>query len=596
MAVARIKLNGVDYTNDCEGLDSLTNTLRPFGSIDSSGRNYTSELKFRGDAFALLRGVLFGANSSRASAVNVELTPSCCGEVLKGVIRADSVDYCLDACEITAAVFQDDDDARASSCFSKTIVSQNDPVPSFPSGFMNYFHPRFNYCVDVRPFSLQIVMLYIGQILNVIFYTAVIPIVALLTPIVATVYAICQLIDVLTPGNINCQQLSPVELYDELFDFFEELNNRLIQCARKHPSPLLRDYIKNACEKCGLDFKSDILNNPSSPYYNTAYFSPFYTKGTTQDYPNDPLVENNVCNLSGAALLDQVKPVYNAEWQIKDGTVIFERKDYFVNGTVWIDLDQRSDDLEQQPCIAYKKDPLPAALDIRFSADGVDIAANETKALYSDIISWDNGSGRQNGIKDVAFQFGMLRARNDGQDDDLYDFLGSFNIGGIPTILSALADSSNYIIMPQNTCFLPKLIITTGTKENARVQRGYSTIRTGYPTWATVSTIPAIPNSPNASAEPLPPAANRVNYPYYCWEGAPGTIYEEFHYIDDPRRSGLRGMFDVEFSLRYQCADLANFAFDKAVRLNFMGNSYLCRIDEATVNYATQTINVKCTL
>jgi hypothetical protein len=58
----------------------------------------------------------------------------------------------------------------------------------------------------------------------------------------------------------------------------------------------------------------------------------------------------------------------------------------------------------------------------------------------------------------------------------------------------------------------------------------------------------------------------------------------------------LRGMFDIEFSLRYQCSDLANFAFDKAVRLNFMGNSYLCRIDEATVNYATQTINVKCTL
>lgn len=593
MAVARIKLNGVDYTNDCEGLDSLTNTLRPFGSIDSSGRNYTSELTFRGDAFQMLRDALFGANTSRTSSVNVELIPSCCGEVLKGVIRADSVDYCLDECFISAAVFQDDTDAMASSCFSKTLVSQPDPVPSFPAGFLNFLHPRFNYCVELKPFTLEILMNYLVQIINLIFFVVVLPIAISLVPLITLVYAICAAINLIPGVNLDCGNANPIEIADDLFEFFETMNDQILNCGRKHPSPLLRNYIINACEKCGLTFRSDILNNPSSPYYDTAYYSPFFSVGTTEDYPNDPVVKNNLCNLSGAALLEQIKPVYNAEWRIIDGVVIFERKDYFQNGTPWIDLELRKDDLTAQPCIAYKQDRLPAALDIHFAADGIDIAANEAIERYKDIISWDNGSGRQYGIKDAAFQFGMARTKRDNIGMDSLIRQRSLVL---PIIGIMYQNYDEYINTPQHTCYLPKLIIANGSLQNTKIRRIYSSIRTGYPAWSTVSTIPAIPNSPNINAVALPDELDRVNYPYYCWQGAPGTIYEEFHYIDDPRRSGLRGMFDVEFSLRYQCADLANFAFDKAVRLNFMGNSYLCRIDEATVNYATQTINVKCTL
>lgn len=83
----------------------------------------------------------------------------------------------------------------------------------------------------------------------------------------------------------------------------------------------------------------------------------------------------------------------------------------------------------------------------------------------------------------------------------------------------------------------------------------------------------------------------RFNYPFWFREGRAGNLYSFYHYIDDPRLpSSLQ--FDFTFTFKYNCSQLADFSFDKTIRLVKGGAVVFGKVNELQVDHTKKTITV----
>lgn len=366
-----------------------------------------------------------------------------------------------------------------------------------------------------------------------------------------------------------------------------------------------------------IETSSNGLITKDNPHYNACYFYPQVKRGVRRFDSlnifgganlnlsqwwipdNDPLLTLDL-------FLDELKTIYNAEWRVRGGKLYFQRKDYYLLNNYVYDFTKNSDDrLKILEGICFEPNELkyPSYIKGLYQTDPSDM--NEAGG--------ENGSGQMNGILSVGniddnpnyegfldktVQFGATKFNLDGASQCYYyDAMQVVANGAVFTpfaplqmklVAGAFRDYADYAILMQGeTCALPKILIWDGGSfENAKAIK-IKSVTNGISAWP----MPTINPVYNLNAEnwddrhePIynvtgdnltlgtPPfgvyrvtdyfgiiitqnPAILVNYPMYFEPFYQETMWDWFHWIDDPKKNPVMN-FNWRVKIKLCCEDL----------------------------------------
>ena len=587
-----IKLNGTVIIGRIDGVEQFNVTLRENDDEGGLAKAFSSELRFYDDGYSILKPLLIDDPNGFVNSVNVEIFDECCGRlVFDGVIQGDGIDWCEPECWIAANVVEK---KAALNCVRSTLLTDNH------NGFMNLQQKKVRYCVDIRPDFILPILLLIFAIFNSIIYVVLIPLAAVVVVIQSIAFVVCAIVCAVSPGCTlaDCQGgtwTNPTGAFSEITGWFTDMKNRLIQCQWYHPTALVRDYIQNVCEKCGLTFQSSILNNPSSPYFNLLLFSAPVRKGYKPSETNGLLMsENTPVETLDTLMTNHLNPLFNAKYWIVGNTLIFERKDFFTGVSTWIDAEQLLNDgriVDNQICFSWIDRERPAFAEYKYSPDGSDLIGNEAAERYEDIVEWNPPpiSEAQSGSLDLLLLSSMARFRDDAAGPDQ---LGLYNTGVFNALFgNAIANSRDLLMMNQHTAFNYKFMIWDQSSglDNARIQRVYPNAFTGGPVRGDLY-LSSTGGDVMFSDVPLDDQ-KLFNYPMFFNENNANNLYTLFHYIDNPRLIGAKP-FNFNFTFTFDCGEFDAIDFSKSIRLRVGNNIKFGEIKEIQIDFVKRTIGV----
>lgn len=573
-----IELNGLPVTGLVEGVEQFVTTIREKDSGGNPAKSFSSELTFYGDGYNILKTALIDDVNGFSKQVKVKIWDSCCyATAFEGVIKGDAIDWCEPGCFITANVVEETPELN---CMASTMIWDDF------AGFSARPHPPIRYCVEARPEWISHVVIWLAFIINIVFFLIMLPTVAIIFVIFSIIYAICSLIDLICSipvigcngPDCNTGMTNPAVAIGNVIDAIRELNEMIIPCGRYHPSPYVRDYIINVCQKCGLTFQSSILNDPVSPRYNTVLFAAQIKRGKKKTDTDFALISDNRPVETLQSLLDDyLVPTFNGEWKVKGSTLIFERKDYFSNGPVWLDTEyllHNGDIIDDRVCYNWQDRPRYAFGRFSYQPDAMDVMCAEARERWNDIVDWNIPyNPAQSGEKPVLPPLSPARFRQDGIDTDVFTFFKNA-LGGVVNaiFMGAFSNYDRALLMNQHMAFNYKfLIYNPATGSDGEIVHDFPDAYTGGP----------VGGAPD----------ERYNYPMWFKEGHPGNLYTDFHFIDDPRSPGST-QWDFRFQFKFNCTQLADFSFDKTVRLIKGGAIVLGRVKELEVDHNKKIITV----
>jgi hypothetical protein len=561
-----------EHTN----IEDVSITLRWRDEEGEVAYGFSGTVEFYGKAYEIIRNKLILSPHYYNEFVKVNVYEDCCNNLLifEGKITYTQIDWCEKQCYVKATIIQFDGQSRMIDCLKAKMIWEskgyeawynanvkNNPrfreyaarvardrdddrylsmdyarvtadiisqppynlIPPPPANtFFTQKHPFFRYCIETRPNSL----LHIAAILT----------------------ALVGLLDLATLG------LGPIGKFSDLLRYWT------IDCDKGHSAPFIRDYLKNGCNLCGLDFKSPIFDTPASPYYNTCMlYAPnaegtFYSVKRAGSPPYNPI---NRPIMSVYQLLEKLKNTFNAEYKIVGSTLFFDRRDKIYLPEIWKDFSNPEHPDIIEICYEYSKEELPAYAEFSWEKDIECSISNEAKSLYEDIVEYNpnNSFPWLKGGRTYNIPFGMTRFRNDGVNSDPITFWA--DDPALATLVFPNKDSRPYegmIIGSIGKFTAPKLIIWDGVSslDNAKVIRK------------------PIMNMPGKFY---------YNYPYFICErenglgsGKPNynevadNLYDRFWAINDSRIITSRR---IKYKLRFisSCQDITSFSFGKKVKL-----------------------------
>jgi hypothetical protein len=364
-------------------------------------------------------------------------------------------------------------------------------------------------------------------------------------------------------------------LNNEVNNLINLIQNYVVGCGQGHPAFLVREMMQNACDQCGLTFDSSIFNNPNSPYYNTLYFVAPVKEGTF-DYHS--YREENDPNINGARLLDDLKPVFNADYRIKNGVVKFERTRDISDNSIWYDASSLEDkNIIEKPCFTFT-DGLPRYYTFDYAKDPRDFVGNEASFLYNEKIDFDRNvvDPRLEGEKVYALKFAPSRYRRDGIERDVLS--GWQEIPFISdTILNIESRDDNNLLLNSGVCLNPKLLIWDGNSahDNAKILRrnrnpGSEDFHYNYDYWY--------------GDRNNPPSLNKF---YFQDE----NLYDRFYFGEEPNNPNSPFVgWDFTMTVVKTCELLKSIDLDKRIKFKIGNGEYLARINELTVKSNVITI------
>ena len=527
-------------TDEHSDLNQAELSLRRQDETGKPARSVAQEITFYGEAYQLIYETLILAPDARDRFLTVQIVDDCCNyEWLSGRITAETIEWCEQACSVSATVLAYDPESAGMECLRSTLISDDF------AGFRSRVHPFVRYCIEMRPALLQDLVLIFAFLFNftlLMFY----PLVTLLTLVIALLNVVIGFI----PCGEACEEIDDaldVNLLTEYGNFIDRINALIIGCGRGQISPFVRDYLQNVCDKCGLSADSSvhsILFHPSSPYYPTMYFyAPVHSGSfdyvisgggldvqTVQDY-----WEWNGPAESGFTLLESLKTVFNADWRLEGNVLYFEPQSRLP--PVVLNWDEIPPDDRVELCYEYTGETQPAYARFEYTLDAVDWVGNEAKRRFNEIKDYNNPdySPNRKGEKQYFFPFGMARFREDGIDRDVLSDYRSFPFIG-PRIS---VDYDRLLLLPVGVAFQPKLLIWDGVSDfnSAKVLR-YPRSGGGYD----------------------------YNRDYFVNEHSSDNLYDRFWESADPRLRPERG---VRFRLRFipSCHQLETLNLNQAVQL-----------------------------
>ena len=494
----KIEFNGILLTGRIDGTETFNVTIANKTEDNRISKSFSSELTFYDDGFDMIKANLIDDPNGFTNKIDVKIFDSCCKEaVFEGVIRGDSIDWCDPVCAVTANIIEED---PGINCVKSTLIFDDH------AGFLSSkVQPAVNYCLELRPAFIQVLIIWLAFILNIAIIGILIPLIAVIFIIFGIIFVICLviagialLIPGVTPPDCTGGWTNPVNIINDILDAFDSLQDQLIGCGRFHPTPYVRDYIQNVCDKCGLSFQSSIINDASSIYYNLAYFSAEVEKGRLQSSSDKTLIKGNEPLLTLEIFLsDYVAPLFNAKWEIVNNVLILERVDFFQNTAVWVntfDLDQNQKLIDGVVCYNWIDEDRAAYGRFEYTKDGQEYIGNEAGARFNDIIDWNDPPNEiQSGKYEFLTPSAASRFRDDEVEIDVYSFFADALGGAVNAVFGgAFSESQYYLLMNQATAFAPKFLILQSStpNDNNLVRRNYSDAFTGGPVVEDGVTIP----------------------------------------------------------------------------------------------------------
>lgn len=497
----------IDFTSYCSNLDTLSLTW----SIERDGagqsqpgafqpqKSTSGQLSFEGEAYRFIREWLIDSISAPINSIDVKIEHVGCGEYLEYIIKANQIDWCEDeGCVFNITAQQKDE---AFQCIHRTVVYDNWQGWFPTSGGIpanGKRHPRFLYCNESRPNGTMLVLWWLMAVLSTIL--------ALLSPIINTIITVINIIIALintVSWLFGGDQIEYIEWYNPLEEL-QPLYLNTAGCNRVHPAPLIRDYIDNVCQRCGITI--DAITDPifhsetitieaasgmkegvNNPYYNACYLNAPSRRGIKldgvggMDSPQYWIHDNRPSALSLDMFLDQVKELFNAEWRLRSINGVphlyFWRKDWYNVGSALYDFSDNSEDrlkILQGICYSWAERKYPAYMRGLYTTDEADSCSGEALAYMNDIVEMGditNNPTYDGHLDKTSRYFGATRFRLDGASTDyITDAIQvmlngtAFNPGILPvvtgTIVPAITDYADYVLLMENdTCARPKVLI-----------------------------------------------------------------------------------------------------------------------------------------
>lgn len=579
MSNLKIELDGVLVTGRIDGTEKFETTIRRRDEAGALAKSFTGELTFYDQGMTYLKTKLIDDPLGFSKEVKVRIFDDCCHgtPVFTGVIQGKAIDWQWPICSITANVVEEKPEIN---CIKSTMIWDGF------NGFLSRQFIPIRYCVEMRPEFIQYVILYLAFIVNVLFISVMIPIIAVILVIFSIIYVICSLIDLICDipligcdgPDCNTGFSNPAVAINNIVAAFQEINEQIIPCGRFHPSPYVRDYVLNVCQKCGLTFQSSILNDPSSDYYNTVMVAAQVKKGRGKNDTDFTLIGDNKPVETLETLLENyLMPLFTADYRIVNGVLIFEREDFFQATSTWIDTEAlliSGDLINDEVEFSWIDDPRPAFGRFEYPPDAVDYMGNEARTRWNELVDWNVPySPSQSGAHMVPLPLGAARFRQDGIDTDVFTHFQTVLGGVINAIFFGAFDNyDRALLINQGIFFNYKfLIYNPASGSDGEIRHDYPDSFTGGPV-------------DGASNE-------RFNYPYWFVEGRDRNLYSNFHYINDPRLPGTT-QFNFKFSFRFTCDQLQDFDFSKTVRLLQGGVVKNGQVNEIQPDFTNRIISV----
>lgn len=517
-------------------------------------KSATGILSFEREAYNFIKAHLVTDVAAPLNQIEVQITDVNCGRYTGYVIKSTQLNWCeFNAlCTYDLSLKQIED---YTNCIERTVISDNwqgwfqaEPV-DVHTGIPKK-HPRFGYCIEKRPNWSLVLQWYLcvgfGLFLSIL-YTAIYPLLLaiwliklvisgivtainfIITTINSTIVAaINALISIV--GGTPIPDLPLIPDYDpgpepetpvEVFLSWSNVMIEAAGCGREHPAPLIRDYILNVCNKCGvrvdastadvffapliqLTHSDNELYTEPNPNYNACYLHATVKRGVrryrkinvfTGESDLDTTTyyqQQNAPPLSLDMFLNELNKLFNVRWRIQvdsSGTpwLWIKRKDYWRNTAPLYDFSIGGADrskIVEGICYQPQEIRLPAYLGYLYEDDPADKCGIEAGDFY-------------NGQQHVTFNFTTVNPIFKGELEKRSGFSpAKFNCDGttgyyiydalqvcyslstisavavfVVPILSALLDKiqryANYkLLLQTETMTLPKVLIWDGDTDN----------------------------------------------------------------------------------------------------------------------------------
>lgn len=392
------KPNFEDMTENIEGLEKLklswsattSDTTESDGTQSNElGSNYQKglsvDLTFFGASFNYIFDWLMTNPCQILNSIEVRISDEECNKIYRLFeIKLDNVKYAPDdlPCIVSMPLREADDTIHS---FQKTIIEDNWQGWFNQDGTSTKDHPTFQMIVEKKPkffLAVYVVLVYIAGMLST------------------------GILIALTEGKKWISKCLG-------FTYF---------C----PSPLIRTYIQNICDKYGYTFDTIFDDLPENPYRDVCFFWPGSTSmkefhGGVYTAPSTKFIWDNRSVLAFSKFLDQLKEVFNAEWYVTpDKKLVFKHKSFFDNLPPIYDFTAPGAVAKYHLAYTFNGKKKPAYGDYQYLTDPQDTCSNESKWRYNDIVDYDGPANNPmlEGHVEKTFQFAMTSFHNDGTSED----------------------------------------------------------------------------------------------------------------------------------------------------------------------------------
>lgn len=515
-----------DATTDVGNLDEISLTFSELigeSQTDLPGvtfvrRSASGVISIESNTYQFIKQWLINDVAAPLNAIAVKIEHVGCGTYENWQITRGQISYCEGnaICQFEVTLQQLDE---LYHCIQKTVISDNwqgmfDKAPANGKK-----HPRFSYCNEIRPNGTLIMQWWMTGVVISSTLVVMIPMILLLNSvffIINIIIGVINTIVAIVGGNslssVNWQTIPYIDFQD-ILDSYRQYYVESAGCGREHPAPLIRDYIKNVCDKCGISIDavtSDILFSPvitieassglktnvHNPHFMACYFYAPIKRGIRRfygiNYFGSPQYNNSEFYIPENSppwalsdFLDQLKKVYNADWRIrKVGNtpyLYFWRRDKFIESAPVYDFTEGSPDREkilQGMCFEAYEVTFPASVNGMYSQDPIDTCGNEALRQVNGYAYSFTGNQDDiiifRGILDsVTPDFGAAKFRLDGASTDyIYDaaqvvcngqILQPWTIPQIKDVDHFMGLYANYaLLIKDDTCGLGKILIWDG--------------------------------------------------------------------------------------------------------------------------------------
>lgn len=439
----------------------------------------------------------------RNAFVLLKIYDDCCIRdylLYEGRITVGSLNWCEfdedgEACCIEVDTDEYTKTIEQSDCLRTTLIESDElPFEGYDS-FWLYPHATMRYCLNHNKGLVLLYSFFLNPLM-ILITIVTLPLLVVIRIIDEILDLINTIVSVLPGVDDPIPELNFGEnLVGSISGWFEYM---LYPCNFAHITPKVKNYLKNACNHCDLEFESSILLSPDSAYSDLFYFfnqtdrgyktnvvnkNGASVSGYFDEYGEERLEYQNEYfsnyspNITAGEMLDNLAIVFNAEWWVENNTLRFEKRRE--QNQLLLDITQLPDSIKVSQCYDLTEvDRYYRLADFRWLSDGEDQSADNNKFLYQDVVKLSDNQNYKT-LKKIDFPFGVVSCEGREKDNIIrMQELNVQNINSYISIMEAIAsdngvdlniDPTEYegiLFLTTGTCIQPKLIQPDSERDN----------------------------------------------------------------------------------------------------------------------------------